>query len=283
MPRPKAPAAPRCPRCGYDQSGAIATFTDACPTTGTCSECGLDFRWSDLFAEMKPPPWSYEHGSWKDRHRLVGTLRALAWPPGFWRRVSGHMPVHMPRIVFLAAAASAPLAIWLVLLELFPNYTPFGWHGVTVPAWIALQLYVLRILASGALIGTLLITVVAAVLAGPASRCPDWPRTLLRAWLYALVALAAVLSVSGIAVSVPLLIGPPAPGSRQDVLVFVWAGVMFGLAAAFVAWLLIWWYAAAKRLNLPAKELWLFVACVVAVIATSAIGDLLASAGAFPI
>lgn len=37
-----------CPRCGYDLHGTIDTWTDACPLTGVCSECGLEFIWSEI-------------------------------------------------------------------------------------------------------------------------------------------------------------------------------------------------------------------------------------------
>ena len=36
-----------CPRCGYDLSGEIATWTEACPVRGLCTECGLEFAWGE--------------------------------------------------------------------------------------------------------------------------------------------------------------------------------------------------------------------------------------------
>ena len=47
---------PSCPCCGYDQSGAIAAWNHAasrsCPLRGTCSECGAELWWGDVFRSV---------------------------------------------------------------------------------------------------------------------------------------------------------------------------------------------------------------------------------------
>lgn len=82
---------PLCPRCGYDQSGACATWQAQCPLEGTCPECGLRFEWADVFNfNRRPLPWLYEH---KPRWS-PGLLRAWrSWgrtilPTRFWSAVS---------------------------------------------------------------------------------------------------------------------------------------------------------------------------------------------------
>lgn len=58
--RPIRPA--RCPRCGYDQRGAVATWSDSCPLEGTCTECGLVFDWSEVLQPHKHrPEWCVEY------------------------------------------------------------------------------------------------------------------------------------------------------------------------------------------------------------------------------
>ncbi|MBC7772089.1 MAG: hypothetical protein H7210_06325 [Pyrinomonadaceae bacterium] len=100
-----------CPRCGYDQSGLIATWQSACPLTGTCSECGLEFEWTDVFnAGRKLVRWFIEH----ERRGLFGwrllfsALRTFAWtilPWRFWNKVRLHHPIRRER-----------WAVWLLLV-----------------------------------------------------------------------------------------------------------------------------------------------------------------------
>ncbi|MEZ6235453.1 MAG: hypothetical protein R3B68_14800 [Phycisphaerales bacterium] len=113
MPRPKTPAAPRCPRCGYDQSGAIAAFTDACPTTGTCSECGLDFRWRDVLSPaFGRVPWLFEHARGAGVCPLIASLLMTAGLTRFWSRVRMSHAVHPGRLWLM-------LGIVLIGMHLF--------------------------------------------------------------------------------------------------------------------------------------------------------------------
>lgn len=51
-----------CPHCGYDLSGVIAAWRDACPLSGTCSECGGAVAWPEVMqARLPAPAWSLEH------------------------------------------------------------------------------------------------------------------------------------------------------------------------------------------------------------------------------
>ncbi len=84
---------PVCPRCGYDQSGAVTTWTDRCPVSGTCPECGTTFEWADLFNPARQDiRWLVEHArSGRQRLRRTGpTLLRMVLPWVFWRRVDVH-------------------------------------------------------------------------------------------------------------------------------------------------------------------------------------------------
>lgn len=114
MPVPKRHPAPRCPRCGYDLSGQVATWTDACPFEGVCTECGLTIAWSTVLGDAAGPPrWSIEHAP--ARRIPVATLetamRALR-PNRLYQRLQLHHDVRPWR-----------LAVFVVLLF--------------VPAWLA--------------------------------------------------------------------------------------------------------------------------------------------------
>lgn len=99
---------PRCPRCGYDQSGAFATWTDACPLNSRCTECGLDFAVCDVMNPRRTDlPWLYEHTpGWRPGFgRAVRTLGRALLPWWYWAGVG------------LACRVSiARLLVWAVLL-----------------------------------------------------------------------------------------------------------------------------------------------------------------------
>ena len=66
LPTPEMPvhthSSIQCPRCGYDQRGEVATWGDAWPLSGTCTECGLEFEWGPVLAPEKfEPAWCVEY------------------------------------------------------------------------------------------------------------------------------------------------------------------------------------------------------------------------------
>lgn len=116
---------PTCPRCGYDLAGAIATWTDSCPMTGTCSECGLHLHWPDVInGHLHDLRWFYEHtpkGRW-GLGRVVGTLLRLVFPWWFWGKVKLHHRIDGRRQVWFLVLATLPFyllgvaaAVWLRL------------------------------------------------------------------------------------------------------------------------------------------------------------------------
>jgi hypothetical protein len=93
----------RCPRCGYDLSGVVATWTEACPLSGVCSECGLEVAWRDVLGEQRLPGWSFEHAPWPAIGALAKTLW-LAWRPRrFWRILRMDHPIRAGRLLVLGA------------------------------------------------------------------------------------------------------------------------------------------------------------------------------------
>lgn len=115
--RAPAPAPPpACPRCGYDLTGQAATWADACPLAGTCSECGLNFRWSEILSDVnRGPPWLVEHRPrerpsrprrlWNLYRRCWATVWHLLRPSAFWTAVSLTVPVRV-----------GPLLLWPLIL-----------------------------------------------------------------------------------------------------------------------------------------------------------------------
>lgn len=91
---------PSCPRCGYDQSGIIASWQAECPLDGVCSECGLEFPWSELLSEKQvPPAWSFEHGKWVSPVRWGASHGRALGPRSFWSKLRMTHEVRVPRLV----------------------------------------------------------------------------------------------------------------------------------------------------------------------------------------
>ncbi|MBS0196702.1 MAG: hypothetical protein JSR77_08085 [Planctomycetes bacterium] len=100
---------PKCARCGYDQSGVIPTWTDACPIRGTCSECGFTFEWGDILnGDRGKLPGLVEHSRGVGQ-MLRWTFTTAMWlvlPNRFWDRVHVH---HAPRLSRILVSISVVL------------------------------------------------------------------------------------------------------------------------------------------------------------------------------
>jgi hypothetical protein len=82
-----ANASPSCPRCGYDLSGEVATWTETCPLTGICPECGFRIDWGRNMARHASGWWLFELDVASRRKAFTQTfLRALR-PRSFWSSV----------------------------------------------------------------------------------------------------------------------------------------------------------------------------------------------------
>ena len=100
---------PTCPRCGYDQSDAVKTWTDRCPLTGVCAECGAELEWSEVCRVHPGTLWWYaEHAP--NRRALLWrtplTLLMLIDPGRFWARVRGDLERRTPALIWFVLLAS---------------------------------------------------------------------------------------------------------------------------------------------------------------------------------
>lgn len=104
------PPPPQCPRCGYDLSGIVAAWTAECPTTGTCSECGLGLEWRLILRpELTSLRWLVESPRPpRSPGSALRTCLHLTVPPRFWQKVTIEVPVRQPR---LAAWLTLPLVL----------------------------------------------------------------------------------------------------------------------------------------------------------------------------
>ena len=126
-------SSPSCPRCGYDQSGAVATWTDRCPVAGTCPECGTDFHWADLFDPSRQDiRWLVEHAATRSRiwARTPATLWHVARPSVFWRQVGVHSRIRLGRLLMWCTGVLASMHL-LTTVGLW--YNQYQWM-VTVRA-----------------------------------------------------------------------------------------------------------------------------------------------------
>lgn len=109
-------AAPSCPRCGYDLSGAVASWnrddSPSCPLRGTCSECGLDLAWGLLLnTNSATLPWLFEHALERRAAALRVTHRRAFRPAAFFREVGIERPVRAGRLVVFALLCMLALHI----------------------------------------------------------------------------------------------------------------------------------------------------------------------------
>jgi hypothetical protein len=107
----------RCPRCGYDQRGALSTWTQSCPVEGVCTECGLTFIWCEVLRPEKfEPRWCIEFEPRK-RRLLWAALRTCVrsfWPWGFWSRLKMSDAIHWRRLALYALLVLLPLLMLYV-------------------------------------------------------------------------------------------------------------------------------------------------------------------------
>jgi len=103
----------RCPRCGYDLRGEIATWTEACPLFGRCTECGLDLAWGDVLDPRGRPRWNieYAHGLGRTAMALPFTAALSFLPRYFWRRLCMTLEPRWRRLAFY-------VGVWFLVCHL---------------------------------------------------------------------------------------------------------------------------------------------------------------------
>ncbi|MFM9959489.1 MAG: hypothetical protein ACKVZJ_15640 [Phycisphaerales bacterium] len=245
---------PTCPRCGYDLSGAVASWRESCPLRGVCSECGLDVEWARVLTASEPPRWFVEGGERFSVWRAALTLVMLCNPIAFWSRVRPHHPVRLWR-----AAGVTVLAWGLLLAQHFAAGSVIsakGWSGWvdapigpaapqtfrSAPArvldddgarWMATVLAVVPL-------GVALFAATATASLGAAK--VRW-KHLFRAAVYAPALLAVIIwlsSTAGMALLVASKLVFPPPAWP----LWVVNGLEAGWALAWLAAILLWWWAA---------------------------------------
>jgi len=97
------PQAPECVRCGYDLSGEVARWAEACPLESTCPECGLTFAWRVVLNPVyRVQVRLFENA----RTRLVLSFWLTLWmlirPWRFWRWVRLEHEVAWGRLLVFA-------------------------------------------------------------------------------------------------------------------------------------------------------------------------------------
>jgi hypothetical protein len=139
------PVSATCPRCGYDQSGAIATWTDRCPLLGLCPECGLDFEWSRIIRKTRDSlAWSFEHAPRPDGEEIRASLHAFSrtlalslTPWRLWRRMRMEYPTHPARLGIFLLLALIVVTCSLILLRDAITIADFRWKymAASTLAW----------------------------------------------------------------------------------------------------------------------------------------------------
>lgn len=104
-----------CPRCGYDLHGVIESWKRECPISGVCSECGLEFEWSELLSPHHTVArWCVEYAwGWRIVESSFKTLLMILFSPArFWRELK---MVHTTRWIGIPTII-LPAAVILYLI-----------------------------------------------------------------------------------------------------------------------------------------------------------------------
>lgn len=188
-----------CPRCGYDLRGAVQSWRDACPLDGRCTECGLGFNWADLFTRPLHR-WLFEH-QWR-RRPIRSALFTMIAPLGgrrMCREITLMQPIRLaPLIWLLAGLVLATIAVRTGRIWYAEGLTGSRWGARWMPPttssqdvllWLRFEFQFFALCLAPAFVLPLL-----AFRAIPTSlrRVKVRRVHLVRAWLYWLIAAAAV-------------------------------------------------------------------------------------------
>jgi len=130
-----------CPRCGYGLRGIVESWSDACPLTGVCSECGLKIKWKELLNPRRAVPrWSVEYAQWWGIPiAAIKTLLVMFFRPRkFWCDLK---MIHEPRWGRIPACVFLTLA---VLYLAFAVHVGFAIHHAYKVATIVLPPMTIR-------------------------------------------------------------------------------------------------------------------------------------------
>ncbi len=258
-----------CPRCGYDLSG-VATWTDACPLTGVCSECGHPFAWVDIHDPDRSHLAGFVEHATTRRRLVTWSFRTLFWalyPFAFWRRVTLDQRIvvrgMIAWVLVLGVASSVLSGLLLTLRLVLHQRTPwlrpeFGdflmaWvPGVRVRSWgdVEPSLEFLGLL-SALVLAHLSFAVMILGLSESRKIAALRPIHIVRAFVYGLAVLAPVVVLSLVRQFLMVFGGiarifwrPPPMAQLDDSIITVIGGVFLALATLYIG---VWWYAAIVR------------------------------------
>ncbi len=272
--------APQCPRCGYDQSGLVAAWKDAWPLSGTCSECGLTFPWSDVLgARFLGPRWSYEHGLHPSLGRWFATLARSLLPRRMWTELTLATAVRRARLVQFAVVLPivahilyAALVISRLAADPWVKLSRIDWLLAAVFPY-SREVEIAKVEVGGGSIAallcifpvTLLIPLPMFVLRQTLTKCRVRPVHLLRGLCYSIpsATLAAILFVMVFTLS-QYLIRNGSSGIAVDEL-----GGLIPMFLVWAAWLGVWWWTfVARYLRLPHAPFVALSMLIIAVLAS---------------
>jgi hypothetical protein len=143
MAGPEAERSVDCPRCGYDLRGELPTWAAHCPLAGRCTECGLDFAWSDLLStKARRPPWCVEYAPrvvavpW----RCIKTFAVAFRPWRFWRTLRMHDEPRWSLITVYLLSLAIPVYVLFCTcngLTAWRTWQRLRSSGITVPSPVA--------------------------------------------------------------------------------------------------------------------------------------------------
>lgn len=98
----------------------MSTWAEQCPLDGTCPECGLLYRWTEVIhPEIYEPRWCVE---FVNRRRMIpraclATFLRSFWPWGFWSRLRMSQQIHPWRLLLYVVALILVLAMLYVPIQ----------------------------------------------------------------------------------------------------------------------------------------------------------------------
>ena len=106
-----------CPRCGYELRGIVDSWTESCPLLGVCSECGLDFNWSEvLHPEKYEPLWCVEFpNAWSLPRSALKTYLMSFRPARFWRELKMSNDVRWRKLLVYVLLLTTPFILCYVI------------------------------------------------------------------------------------------------------------------------------------------------------------------------
>ncbi|HLO39750.1 MAG TPA: hypothetical protein VK176_01910 [Phycisphaerales bacterium] len=277
------PVKPRCPRCGYDLGGTVATWTESCPVSGVCAECGLAIIWGDVLNPARwTPHWSYEQDCgdlhFQRRRRIPSTLWRMLWAPGFWRGMRMEfvfrpwriaklalVGICLQFIVFLAGYVAWELlaqrpgrpSVWYFLrnderlwILLWPRTLLGEWWGADVHAWPKR----FPLTAWWLMVGGLLVPWCFALLPQSLRQAKVRPRHLVRVTLYGIPVMTAIATIPWVGEDVLSSLGVLSWNRGWLSYIDFWSLQNFwgrwewpALTLTWVAWQTWWWGCAVTR------------------------------------